>query len=89
MPAGSVNYTTLAARTVLNAGYEIMELSGAGLLQGENVLAVEVHQDSSISPDLTFGLRLSAVVPELIAPRRQAAIEIPRMAVKIAAGPGR
>ncbi len=86
MPAGAVSYSTLAGRTVVNAGYETLEMSGAGLLQGENVLAVEVHQDSPISPDLTFGLRLTAIVPDNVAQRRQALIEAPRMAFNLAAG---
>ena len=86
MPAGAVSYSTLAARTVVNAAYETLELSGAGLLQGENVLAVEVHQDSPISPDLTFGLLLTVIVPDPIVARRQAGIEVPRMAFNVAAG---
>jgi hypothetical protein len=86
MPGGPVAYTTFAARTVINATNETFDLSGAGLLQGENVLAVEVHQDGPTSPDLTFALRLDAIVPEIIAPRRQALIEAPRMAFNVAAG---
>jgi hypothetical protein len=86
MPAGPVAFGTLAARTIVSAGFETLELSGARLIQGENMLAVEVHQDSLSSPDLTFGLRLSAIVPDMAAPRRQAAIEAPRMAFNVAAG---
>jgi hypothetical protein len=65
MPAGALSYQTLANRTVADANYEDFEVSAPGLVAGDNVLAVEVHQDSLTSPDLTFGLRLSGVVPTL------------------------
>lgn len=64
MPSGPVAYGTLASRTILNAENETFTLTGAGLVQGENVLAVEVHQDGPTSPDLTMGLRFNVVLPE-------------------------
>jgi Lamin Tail Domain/CotH kinase protein len=48
MPLGSVNYSTSAAAAVGDAGYiESLDLPAAALAQGENVLAVEVHQATS------------------------------------------
>src|SRR5262249_22292888 len=54
MPDGPVSYATLANRTVGLAVPEFRELAPRGLVQGENVLAVEVHQDSLFSADLTL-----------------------------------
>ena len=67
MPDGPLTYATLANRTVGNAGPEFLTLAPRGLVQGENVLAVEVHQDSLFSADLTFGLSVGAIVPSLVA----------------------
>jgi len=47
-------------------------VSGAimtNLLAGDNVLAVEVHNYNPLSPDITFGMSLSATVPFSIGPR--------------------
>ena len=38
------------------------ELTLAGLVPGDNVLAVEVHQNGTASSDVAFGLALDAVV---------------------------
>ncbi len=63
MPDGSVNYKTEAKRTVSNAELEGPFTLPTDVLQrGENVLAVEVHQSSSGSSDIVFGLSLDAVV---------------------------
>jgi hypothetical protein len=67
LPYGPVSYQTPADRTVAEAAYEDLQISAPGLVEGTNVLAVEVHQDSLTSPDLTFGLSLVGVVPALVA----------------------
>ncbi len=60
VPANPV-YGTTAERSIGNAVLEgPFELSGDDLLPGENVLAVEVHQVSSGSTDVVFGLELQA-----------------------------
>ncbi len=38
------------------------------LVQGDNVLAVEVHNYNARSPDITFGLSLTALVPNITRP---------------------
>lgn len=64
MPAGAPTYSTLAARNVDNATLEgPFVLPSDGLVSGENVLAVEVHQIATGSSDVAFGLSLSAVTP--------------------------
>lgn len=68
MPSGPITRSTFADRTVGNPHFETFEVLALGLIEGENVLAVEVHQDSLTSPDLTFGLRLQGIVPALPPP---------------------
>jgi hypothetical protein len=56
MPTGPVGGSTLANRTVGDATYEgPFEVPATGLVQGENVIAVEVHQVASDSSDIVFG----------------------------------
>ena len=65
MPSTAVTNATLANRTVGNVIFETLTNAAAGLLQGDNLLAVEVHQDGLASPDLTFGARLSVILPDV------------------------
>ena len=63
MPAGEVNYRTLASVPVPAADentYTAYTLPVAALVAGENVLAAEVHQASAGSVDLSFDLELTA-----------------------------
>ena len=61
---GSPSYDTLANTNVSNGTYEgPVTISLANLIQGDNVLAVEVHQSATNSSDLTFGLSLEATLP--------------------------
>lgn len=66
MPAGSVDYLTLAP--LANPGLEGMpvvdSIAAAPILPGDNVLAVEVHQNSATSSDVVFGLSLHAGIIE-------------------------
>lgn len=67
MPTGTVTYTTLANRLVSDAAVESFVLPASALVAGDNVLAVEVHQDvlqsgSSPSSDVTWGMKLDATV---------------------------
>jgi hypothetical protein len=61
MPDGPITYDTFANRVVDNATYEgPFTLSNASLIQGNNVIAVEVHQINATSSDVAFGLSLEA-----------------------------
>jgi len=63
MPEGAIEHDTRASRSVGNAGYEGPFVLGPEyFLPGDNVIAVEVHQTSSGSSDIVFGLTLDAVV---------------------------
>lgn len=60
MPAGEVNYSTFASRTVDNAASEgPFTVAATSLVKGENVLAVEVHQVNAGSSDIVFGMTLA------------------------------
>ncbi len=64
MPAAPavINNGTLAPNSHEANVFETTALSLAGLSPGENVIAVEVHQNTANSSDIVFGLRLDAVV---------------------------
>ena len=63
MPEGPIQSQTLASEKISTATAETRfhrhEIVGVSLLDGENVLAVEVHQSSARSSDLRFDLKLS------------------------------
>ena len=71
MPAGVVNYATLAASAVSETPIEngIM-IPAANLLRGTNVLAVEVHQATALDEGMVFGAGLNATL------RSQAATDL-------------
>jgi len=60
MPAGPISYGTFAAAHEGGA-YESITIpaSGSGLVEGTNVLAVEVHQATASSTDLAMDLELA------------------------------
>ena len=65
LPDGDVTADTLATATVYGSGestYFSYDLDTSGFVDGENTLAVEVHQAASNSSDLTFDLSLSVDV---------------------------
>jgi hypothetical protein len=62
MPAGTITYTTTAAHTVAGSNedhYYSYEFPSSLLNAGQNLIAVEVHQRSSTSSDMSFDLKLS------------------------------
>jgi glucose/arabinose dehydrogenase/mono/diheme cytochrome c family protein len=67
----TIDYATLASSHEATA-FEVFTLSGpiveTNLVNGTNVLAVEVHQASTGSSDIAFGLALSAQLPDLNQP---------------------
>jgi hypothetical protein len=61
MPAGDIAFSTLASRAKSGSAETARVrriFSTAGLISGENTLAVEVHQSGATSSDLGFDLRL-------------------------------
>ncbi len=70
MPAGPITFSTFATDTVLiNSSYESLVLSKASLVEGANVIAVELHQINSTSSDLMIDAELisSDLAPSRIA----------------------
>jgi hypothetical protein len=66
MPTGAVDYLTRAPRTISGAEEDAFfnTLVDPGLLIfGPNVLAVEIHQDTTNSSDISFNLELVANAP--------------------------
>ena len=65
MPAGFVNYQTLAAASIPNADesrFFPAVIDPSLLVRGVNVVAVEIHQASFTSADISFDLDLVATV---------------------------
>lgn len=60
----TVTYSTLATATIDNAVYEYFTIAPTYLQNGDNVIAVEVHQRTSDSSDIVFGLKLDAVTTQ-------------------------
>lgn len=63
LPAGEINHLTLATLAVGGTDestFTTFNLPASGLLPGDNVLAVEVHQSAPNSSDLSFDLGLTA-----------------------------
>ena len=66
MPGGTIAFNTLANRAIGDASaFDVFTLPTASLLEGDNVLAVEVHQSAATSSDVVFGLALGTnyVIP--------------------------
>ncbi len=63
MPVGAAQYDTRASRGVGDAALEgPFQIPTDHLVQGDNVIAVEVHQAGSTSSDIVFALRLDATI---------------------------
>ena len=59
MPGGAVVASTLAAGSIQNSNIVVSgNVAPSVLVNGTNVIAVEVHQAAPDSPDLTFNLAL-------------------------------
>ncbi|HNQ11844.1 MAG TPA: metallophosphoesterase [Bacteroidia bacterium] len=64
MPVGSISYGTLSSTSIGEPGeytWESVSLATSNLVDGENIIAVEVHQSSPSSSDLSFNMRMIAV----------------------------
>jgi hypothetical protein len=63
MPSGAITYTTLASTYVDGAAestFVITGISKNALVNGNNTIAVEIHQNSKTSSDISFDLKLKA-----------------------------
>ncbi|MCW8849906.1 MAG: CotH kinase family protein, partial [Melioribacteraceae bacterium] len=63
MPVGLINYSTLALSAVSNSdesAYYEFTIDKSNLVSGTNIIAVEVHQSSATSSDISFDLTLQA-----------------------------
>ncbi|MDO6759986.1 metallophosphoesterase [Tamlana sp. 2_MG-2023] len=69
MPMGSVNYDTFAL-TAATENIWINKVINNFLIEGENVIAIEIHQNSATSSDVSFNFRLK-VSPQVIAQLRR------------------
>lgn len=58
MPTGTISHTTLASGTASENVLETFSLPTTGLVEGTNVIAVEIHQASASSSDISFNLEL-------------------------------
>ena len=61
MPGGAVNSSTLAASAISGsdeAAFYTNNAAASGLVSGENVVAVEIHQFNGMSSDISFELEL-------------------------------
>ncbi|MBP1670281.1 MAG: hypothetical protein H6Q21_2647, partial [Bacteroidetes bacterium] len=62
MPTGTITGSTFASEAIPNENtYYSFTLTGITLLAGENVIAVELHQNSLTSTDISFDLSALAV----------------------------
>ena len=62
MPGGSIGHTTPANSTIAfgaESAWNQVTISSTYLVNGNNVIAVEIHQDSGSSSDISFNFKLS------------------------------
>ena len=62
MPTGPVTCNTFATAAAQEGVYFVTNTPPTGLVAGDNVLAVEVHQVNATSSDIVWGLALSALI---------------------------
>ncbi len=87
MPDGLIAFTNLATTTISGAAelaYYSFSVPASKVRSGANVLAVEVHQSTQDSPDLSFDLELEAVVPQIPAQHEVAAVQVSPVADALA-----
>ena len=72
MPSGEVRYDTEAGNTTSESDYHKLVVDVQLLRPGRNVIAVEVHQRSKSSSDVSFDLELLAAPVKELEPKEQA-----------------
>ncbi len=67
MPAGAVDQTTLATSEVADGdeGFVMVTVKNKDLIDGENIIAVEVHKASLLDEDIDFDLEIRGKLPPL------------------------
>jgi hypothetical protein len=69
LPAGTISHTTCSVTNVIEAGLSgRYPISTLNLVEGTNVLAVEVHQAATGSGDIVFGAELSLTLTNNLPP---------------------
>jgi acid phosphatase type 7 len=58
LPTGTIGYTTLASTAAAEGVLETITVPPARLVEGDNVIAVEIHQSARSSSDISFDLEL-------------------------------
>ena len=66
LPGGTVTNSTLATLSLPSTQWTSVRLATNSLIQGTNIVAVEVHQASVSSPDLIMDMSLTALVNEQV-----------------------
>jgi hypothetical protein len=64
LPAGTIYYNTLAPTYIDGAAestWVVANLSSSSLVNGTNVIAVEIHQNAVTSSDISFNLKLKTL----------------------------
>lgn len=85
MPAGAVTHETAASKGVDESKEYRLTISSSLLTPGRNVIAVEVHQVSPTSSDVSFDLRLRATTDRLAAAAAELASTPPDPSSELAA----
>ncbi len=62
MPTGTIAYNTAASSAVEEETLYTVAFNPALLIAGDNIVAVEIHQESKTSSDISFNLELTATV---------------------------
>jgi hypothetical protein len=65
MPSGAIDFKTLASTSVSGSAeseFHSFSISPEKLVNGNNIIAVEIHQNAANSSDLSFDLELSATM---------------------------
>ena len=65
LPTGTISYTTLASSAASDDGNtaQAFTVSPTAFTSGNNIIAVEIHQNSATSSDISFDLELIGTVP--------------------------
>jgi acid phosphatase type 7 len=65
MPTGTIAYNTLATSAVSDNGNTIQTatIPSSAFVNGNNTIAVEIHQSSGTSSDISFDMELVGIVP--------------------------
>ncbi len=90
LPTGTITYTTLAPSAIGGADESnllISAVNAALLVEGSNVLAVEMHQNAGSSSDLSFDMEFTATMPgstPAAAPQSVSATEDTAIAITLA-----